>query len=622
MSTATAGELFAAAADRLHSARQHAYQKRDLGHLASAISEAARVADVLRRYLADVITGNGIQPLPVNADSTAIYLAIHANEALRLAAGHLTTAGNGIRPSGTAPGRDPLTPDIATAADHLTAGHDLLRTHFISEADGTTAPASRRSAVVTCRAVTAALLKEISSQTHEVWRLTVGLSSAVMATSTLPDTVPIELDHANRWLAQARVLLNQVPGHGHADFPGRLLLQAIPANRVPEPQPLTAPETLTDLCQGIAISAERLHAVAFNSRDASGSPKLTAESWKWTAAARVVTADATEILLRSLAERAQVLPADPFAKRLLAAAAEAAASTRERWGHVTSAWARLTTDAKGLTAPDLTDSSDLLIRLGRLAFDNQHWTPTRGLRSAIRDPAALAPAPDQVLSVLAAVHQAVDALASLASTDEQNIHAAVDAKRIYIPARLLYEREDTACPYQPADTTDLIKTYTSAAAASAELAVALDAAALALDAPSQTITAARMATRPGQETMLAGQSPLLTPAPPRHVAPPQPGPVEQRLRQINIDNDILLQRAKAIDTAGWQLVAEAEAEASQLKDARQAAKPRRPETAGSDQSPAGQNFPLDAAWPTTGRPAADSPQQAQRATRPPRRQRH
>jgi hypothetical protein len=264
----------------------------------------------------------------------------------------------------------------------------------------------------------------------------------------------------------------------------------------------------------------------------------------------------------------------------------------------------MTTDTQGLTAPGVTDSSDVLIRLGRLTYDNQHWTPARERHASIRDPADLAPGPAQLVAVFAAVHQAADASASLAAADEQNVGAAITIRRIYRPTRLLSRRKYLPRPYSRApikDTTTLLKTYTSAAAASTELAVALDAAALVLNAPSQLIAAARIATRPGQEAVTAGQPLELNPAWPPLPAPRyrSRGPIEKQVHEL-IDNDILLLRAQAIDTAAKHLIAEA----NQQKTRREIA--RQEKISSSGQAQAAQNFPASAAQPGAGRPATST----------------
>ena len=192
----------------------------------------------------------------------------------------------------------------------------------------------------------------------------------------------------------AATILRSAPHHHRVTVTEHTLLHGIPARRLPEHQPLTTTASQAELCQAIIISAERLHITASDEPGhAAWSPAFTAESWRWTATARAVTSDLTEALLRALADRAPALPAEPRSHRLLTAAAEAAASTCERWRHVTAAWGLITTETKGLTAPDITDTLNVVIRLGRLTSTDPQWAPDRSHRAPARDPADLAPCP-------------------------------------------------------------------------------------------------------------------------------------------------------------------------------------------------------------------------------------
>jgi hypothetical protein len=53
----------------------------------------------------------------------------------------------------------------------------------------------------------------------------------------------------------------------------------------------------------------------------------------------------------------------------------------------------------------MTDASDLMLRLGRLIWDDPGWTPARSQRAQPRPLAALAPEPGTIKLLLAAVHQ-------------------------------------------------------------------------------------------------------------------------------------------------------------------------------------------------------------------------
>ena len=81
-----------------------------------------------------------------------------------------------------------------------------------------------------------------------------------------------------------------------------------------------------------------------------------------------------------------------------------------------------------------TESGDLVLRLGRLAYRNPNWTPARAHNSDIRNPADLAPTPGDITSVVAAVHTAADAITRIAAGDREAVRAAAAGHRLYVPA--------------------------------------------------------------------------------------------------------------------------------------------------------------------------------------------
>ncbi len=173
------------------------------------------------------------------------------------------------------------------------------------------------------------------------------------------------------------------------------LLRAIPAGFVPERQPLTATETPAELRDGIAASATRIYAAArWRPEMVPWTPALTAESWRWTANAIAVACDITGAMLTALARRARPGGDLPVAARLpLALAHQAAAQACASWQHVTASWKYLTSETRGLAAPGVADTGDLVIRLGRLAFADPHWTPPAPAAHACATPPVSPPAP-------------------------------------------------------------------------------------------------------------------------------------------------------------------------------------------------------------------------------------
>jgi hypothetical protein len=61
----------------------------------------------------------------------------------------------------------------------------------------------------------------------------------------------------------------------------------------------------------------------------------------------------------------------------------------------------------------MTEIGDLVLRLGRLAFDDPAWTPARGTQARLRDPAW----PTWAGALVPVIHQTADALAQMAAGD-------------------------------------------------------------------------------------------------------------------------------------------------------------------------------------------------------------
>jgi hypothetical protein len=134
MTTPVFGELTRSATRHLHAAAGHIP---DPGSLPAEIAQAQRATRALRRYLDDIISASGIRPF-MTAHDPGFDATLHARQALRNAAAHLTAARRCFPPAATdllpAPAAgdpdDPAAGHLAGAAVRLTAGRDLLRTHF------------------------------------------------------------------------------------------------------------------------------------------------------------------------------------------------------------------------------------------------------------------------------------------------------------------------------------------------------------------------------------------------------------------------------------------------------------------------------------------------------------
>jgi hypothetical protein len=138
-----------------------------------------------------------------------------------------------------------------------------------------------------------------------------------------------------------------------------------------------------------------------------------------------------------------------------------------------------------------------VLRIGRLAYRNEHWTPACGDTSLIRDLADLAPALSDMISVMAAVHTAADAVTCIAIEDREAVYTAATGCQLYMPTRLLPDGCDVPFPYTPAlqsRADALLAGYDTALKASTGVTTALDDLAVATKATTSALALARQAS--------------------------------------------------------------------------------------------------------------------------------
>lgn len=579
--------------------------------VAATVRPVRRMALTLSNYLADIAPYNEAEAATSTKLGAWVRAVVDARGALRLAAGSLRPYAAPLLTEAIPDGTMAATLD--TAAASLAAGRDLLRTHLFTAADGTPLDRSDWAAVVTSAPVTMALLDEIACWSQQLALLTGRLS---VAPATEPASVmPVHqgLASACHWLVIADSTIRSSQRTAPPALPDTGLLMAIPATAVPERRSPQTPETTAELCQGVVTSALRLRAIAGTVSDqAAWSALATAESLRWTATAAAVTCHISENILRSLAGNAG--PGPTGTETLLRGAAEAASRACASWRNVTASWRQMTTETTGLTSPGIPDTGDLIVRLGRLAFDDTDWTPARARQARLRGLADLAVTGEQATAVLAAVHHAADALARVAAADTDTVDTAIGDRRLYAPTRTLPEHLDVPYRYgqaTPADAIALLQAYQAATDATRMAATALDTVAIGLNAPSQVLAAARAATSQGRAPHAAarpreadGRSARLATVQSSGKDPPRarpPGPVERGVRALGITGDpLLLLRAQAIDTAGRQLIAEAQRAARPPAGRKSARKTPSGRTEGTAAQRAAESFP-----PAPGRTIAD-----------------
>jgi hypothetical protein len=478
---------------------------------------------------------------------------------------------------------EPLNEPVPSGARHLTAaaaelaaGRDLLHTHIVLGPDGLAHEGSEWAPVVMSLPVTRALANEIAAWSARLAPFTAWLAglatphiSRRLADQQFVLSPREELASASLWLRAANAALRPALDADPVQAVDAELLGDIPAAFPPQRQPLgPAAESVAELCDGITVSASRLRAAVHRSRDrASWSPDATSGGWQWMAQAAAITSHLSELALRSLAIRAGELTSLTVTETQLHDAADAMTGMRAAWQQVDLMWNTIITERRLISTLTMSEASDLLLRMGRLVWDNPRWTPARADRGSRRDPAALAPGMAAFTAVVSATHQAADALARVAITDTATVQAAARAGRLYVPTRSLPTGYDVPRAFAPAliDTVlDVRDAYHGAAEASIRAARELDELAIAVAAPSKALALARAAAlvpsrRRGGQGIWPDNSRADLPRvgvsfKNSRASTGLPGPVERAVRQRRVHDPVVLLRAAAIDNAARALI--------------------------------------------------------------------
>ena len=579
MTAATFGELIGQARGHL----KMAAELPDITRGESAIEAtlvAGRMARTLSRYLADIAPYGMAEAVIDRRLDESMRAAVDAREALRMAAMRLRVGvGDVGSPEGEAPG--PLPVHLSAAAVALSAARDLLQTHFTSDPAGWRSPRSDFSAVITSVPVGRAILVEVAGWSRQLAFLTARMSLASASDPGIPRRVHQGLADGSHGLLTACAAITAGECGSPATATDIELLHAIPVNVAPRRQQPRGAESSAGLSQGIAISAGRMRTIAWATQgEGAWSPAMTADSWQWAATGAAVICHVSGQLLGLLAEGPAQVAGVPGLASQLVAAAGSATYTCYRWRSVAAIWYPMTTETQGLTGPGLVDTSDLVLRLGRLAFRDAEWTPASSRSAPFRDQGELAADLSGLAEVVAAVHHAADALDCMGDADLRAVHAAIRAGRVHVLTRTLPAGYDVPRRYAnvvAADASGLLAAYQAASDATATMVACLDELAVAMQAPSRVLSAARAAIRVVRRTGVRGVAGDLpstfdrtlngwaTSVPPSLGATGQapPGPAELELRRLRRFDPILLLRAKAVDKAARMLIADAKRGARQ-----------------------------------------------------------
>jgi len=424
----------------------------------------------------------------------------------------------------------PAVQHLSAAADFLAAGRDLLQTHFTTGPDGTRERRSYWAPVITSPPVTAALLGEVAACALRLAPWTARLPVPQTTERDFPAATGLAVLTASHstWVAGTAVQAAHRRHPPSAD--ARRLLHTIPANFPPPRQVPSGDEQVGYLCHGVVITAERLrHAVLASARQTRWSPDATSASWRKDALTSAITAHTSELILHGLTERAKQLGADSAICAQLQDAADATSRAWPKWRAIAHHFDIVSTGIHRNAGPTpvAAEFGDLVLRIGRLAYRNQHWTPARAHASHTRNPAELAPAPGDITPAVTAVHTAADVITRIAAGDREAVRAAAADHRLYVPA---FTRANAAVvrrryrPASPSRVDEILASYDDAIEASTRVTSKLDDLALALDAPTWPLAALRArsqcvppAFQPGETS--APDGPASSPAGHRSIGP-------------------------------------------------------------------------------------------------------
>ena len=269
----------------------------------AAIRHLDRLVATLGRYLADLRDDRSPSAGRERYAGTPVISA-------RLA---LSRAAQNLRPAAAAAagtsagGTHPAATHLSAAADHLAAGRDLLNSHFIVGTDGTRTGTSYWAPVIADGPVTSALLGELAGCLQQLAPWVIGQSRIWRASPGRLTSAHLVLCTAEPWLHLAGTAIRAAQ-QAHYPLPTRSLLHAIPANAPPPRHPPDPGELARELCERIPLTAERLRCAAFAAgAHARWSPDCGSASWRRDALASAITSHASELIMRTLAERASQL---------------------------------------------------------------------------------------------------------------------------------------------------------------------------------------------------------------------------------------------------------------------------------------------------------------------------
>jgi hypothetical protein len=308
--TPVLGEFLGPARDHIAAAASFRGEL-DYGEQRGVVLQLDRLVATLIRYLDDLPLPDALSPARApgrRADARAAPARLALDRAARIL--HPTAAA--AQADGNVGTAHPVVAQLAAAGDHLASGRDLLHTHFADGPAGPQTAASWWAPVITSEPVTAALLGELAGYAQTLARWIATPTMRRRLSPGAPTSALLALRAPEPWLRVAGVHIEAAQRHYYPP-PARRLLDAIPSNTPPPRPPLSADEPVAELCQRLPVTAERLRhaALAFTAR-ARWSPAATSRSWRRDALAAAITSHASELVLHTLAQRADQLGMEPL----------------------------------------------------------------------------------------------------------------------------------------------------------------------------------------------------------------------------------------------------------------------------------------------------------------------
>ncbi|MFG2006171.1 hypothetical protein ACGFNU_44180 [Spirillospora sp. NPDC048911] len=346
-----------------------------------------RLTRVLLRYTDQAATG-----FHTRDDQPGLRTATrHTSDLLNQAQQHLSSHLQD-HPDRTAEPDHPSLADCVRATTlALGCGLDLLTSHIPESPKNS--PTTTDNASVVAAGDTARWLMHTTS-THAA-------AAGHLALRAGPAQHP-----AGRALLKA-ALISQVFGNANATPASALAL-----NRVPDRLGPTGCETLTETAAGIDASTRRLRAAEATQ---------TVTTWRYLTHTAAITCHISDRLAHRLALRLNELGETEAAIKLQAAT-KPLSNLTQYWRPTVRTWAELSPHADPPSTGPAVDASDLIIRIGRLTFDDSEWTPGHRSTRRVRPLHRLAADPTEASLTGTALLKAVEA--SLIITDQH--YAAVN----------------------------------------------------------------------------------------------------------------------------------------------------------------------------------------------------